>query len=654
MKGKFGQHGKKILAVLLTASMSIGLSSFGTISDASVTNGLKTADEQAVGENEVYGYGTMTMSYAEFYAGDVDNSEISAVSSATVQKSSTFPNADSTEPTDDGYKINGVKNVPVKVMASASDELKARVTLNADGTAEPTQYKLVDKNGIGATVYDIKDTVKDATATLKTNSVWGDYEIDIVEKSTSYLRNTRSDIKDAETGEVFEIGSQIQGVILQTDKGYKVAATHMENIWVQPYEVAFSLEGNANSSEFKKLVGEKISKVTFIMPTATYVYDLGEGVYIKPAYQNEVSGCFNSEGTTFTLDQEITGLTNATIAINYKEGRKTTTLLDSTALSGREYTLTTAVPNDKFVNVIISCDEYADITVGYPIMSWQKEKLEGMVSDAATILIKIDDAVLNSHKTEAEELLANESATAGQADELISELTSLLDSATVNLKNATITKLSETIDEAKKLVETDFTPSSWAVLCTALAAADTQLATPGTQAEVEEAVEGLTQAINALEKKTATPTKTPTETTTPTETPTGPATPTPAPAGPAASTPVGTTTPTVTTSSPQTEDASTAIGKKKVTIKNVTSKNKKQITVKWKNLSKADGYQIQYALNKKFQKAKVKNVKKVSKAVIKKLKSGKKYYVRIRAYTKTNGKKAYSKYSTVKSIKVKK
>jgi hypothetical protein len=68
----------------------------------------------------------------------------------------------------------------------------------------------------------------------------------------------------------------------------------------------------------------------------------------------------------------------------------------------------------------------------------------------------------------------------------------------------------------------------------------------------------------------------------------------------------------------------------------------------------ADGYQIQYAQNKKFTGAKVKNVKNVSKVVLKKLKAGKKYYIRVRAYANVNGKKVYSKYSAVKTVKTKK
>ena len=42
-----------------------------------------------------------------------------------------------------------------------------------------------------------------------------------------------------------------------------------------------------------------------------------------------------------------------------------------------------------------------------------------------------------------------------------------------------------------------------------------------------------------------------------------------------------------------------------------------------------------------------------TKTTIKKLKSKKKYYIRIRTFSKKNGKKVYSKWSKVKSVKVK-
>ncbi|MBQ7066809.1 MAG: fibronectin type III domain-containing protein [Lachnospiraceae bacterium] len=91
----------------------------------------------------------------------------------------------------------------------------------------------------------------------------------------------------------------------------------------------------------------------------------------------------------------------------------------------------------------------------------------------------------------------------------------------------------------------------------------------------------------------------------------------------------------------------------KVKIKSTTAGTKK-LTLKWKKV-KASGYEVQYCTSKKFKK----NVKKVTvkksktKATIKKLKSGKTYYVRIRAYSKVNGKKYYGAYSTVKKVKIK-
>ncbi|MBR7072724.1 MAG: fibronectin type III domain-containing protein [Eubacterium sp.] len=75
------------------------------------------------------------------------------------------------------------------------------------------------------------------------------------------------------------------------------------------------------------------------------------------------------------------------------------------------------------------------------------------------------------------------------------------------------------------------------------------------------------------------------------------------------------------------------------------------MTVKWAKKKGVSGYIIQYSLKKNMKGAKYKKVKGASKskAVIKKLKKGKRYYVRIRTYKGT----AKSKWSAKKSIKVK-
>lgn len=87
---------------------------------------------------------------------------------------------------------------------------------------------------------------------------------------------------------------------------------------------------------------------------------------------------------------------------------------------------------------------------------------------------------------------------------------------------------------------------------------------------------------------------------------------------------------------------------------------KKSFLAKWKKQSaQTSGYELQYATNAKFKGAKIKTVKKnkTTSIAVKKLKSKKKYYVRVRTYktVKINGKsmKLYSNWSKAKKVKVK-
>ncbi|MDO4517838.1 MAG: fibronectin type III domain-containing protein, partial [Bacillota bacterium] len=83
---------------------------------------------------------------------------------------------------------------------------------------------------------------------------------------------------------------------------------------------------------------------------------------------------------------------------------------------------------------------------------------------------------------------------------------------------------------------------------------------------------------------------------------------------------------------------------------------KKAFTVKWsKKSSQVTGYQVQYSTSKKFSGAKtitVKSYKTTSKKITK-LKAKKTYYVKVRTYKTVNGKKYYSAWSKVKTVKTK-
>ncbi len=93
-----------------------------------------------------------------------------------------------------------------------------------------------------------------------------------------------------------------------------------------------------------------------------------------------------------------------------------------------------------------------------------------------------------------------------------------------------------------------------------------------------------------------------------------------------------------------------------VTFKGLRSQKKKEIVVEWKKISGVTGYEVQYATDKKFKKnKKTVTIKKAgtTKTIIKKLKSKKKYFVRVRAYKTVNKVKVYGAYSKVRNIKCK-
>ena len=119
--------------------------------------------------------------------------------------------------------------------------------------------------------------------------------------------------------------------------------------------------------------------------------------------------------------------------------------------------------------------------------------------------------------------------------------------------------------------------------------------------------------------------------------------------------PEASVSPSASGSSVASAAAASSVSKPKGTVIRKLKSGHRKITVTWKKQAKnVSGYQIQYGTKKNFKKAKtvkVKGAKKTSK-VIKKLKSGKRYYVRIRSYRIVKGKKYVSAWSKRKTVKV--
>lgn len=91
------------------------------------------------------------------------------------------------------------------------------------------------------------------------------------------------------------------------------------------------------------------------------------------------------------------------------------------------------------------------------------------------------------------------------------------------------------------------------------------------------------------------------------------------------------------------------------TLKSVKSPKKSTLMITWKKLGKITGYQVQFCAKRNFKKGTIerKFKKKVTKTQVGPLKSKRKYYVRMRPYTKSSSKMYYGKWSKVKKVKIK-
>lgn len=111
------------------------------------------------------------------------------------------------------------------------------------------------------------------------------------------------------------------------------------------------------------------------------------------------------------------------------------------------------------------------------------------------------------------------------------------------------------------------------------------------------------------------------------------------------------TTPKNNTYTPGTKTGIAPPGK--AVLRSAKNKKGRKITLSWKKVKGAGGYQIQYADNKKFSRKKSRRTGK-TKYTIKNLKKKKTYYIRVRAYKSDGAAKVYGKWSKVKKVKVKK
>jgi hypothetical protein len=285
------------------------------------------------------------------------------------------------------------------------------------------------------TKFNVADTVTDASAELITGGTWGDYQINVTDGETVHLRNTREDD--------FDINSEIQGIILETASGLKVGMEYLQSIWVQPYEVSFNvLEDNSHNThiaaydnlpELSRLVGENVTRITYIMPDAAYIYEF-DGIYIKPIYTEAVTAAVTEDYDAVTLSTDSFGeFENGKLTVTYTLGsgrEKQTVVLLETALEegtdqyGLDLSGIAGVETGGVYEAVISSDTYADITISLPASAEQRAALEDILA-VAEEKVEADDDMLAEHIEEAKALLAEETVSSAEMGSLISELTSL-------------------------------------------------------------------------------------------------------------------------------------------------------------------------------------------------------------------------------------
>lgn len=655
---------KKVLSVLLALSMVV----------SGIT--LAPAKDAAAEETTTYKYVTMNVPYTDFYDAynltdkavwTVDEEKgIDAVSTATTSKfTGTTGLAKGTY--NDGTYIMGV-TIPVAVSDEDYKELKTDLTENdnyyfSDLENAPEYYSELSVENGSYSFSKIQDTKED-TSYLSVEDLtlvggYGDYQITLGGVTTTGgIQVGENEFKDY----------TIYGAILNTTDGNTYGMTALENLWygtrVDEVEIAWSVIGgqglrraHGSGDEYYQfdMNGATLSGVTLITDLGVIDISCGtNGLKLDEYYTGDLSALtlsitadsdvLNISGVPKELEDVTVSVSgNLATKVEIKDDK---VQLNSEPVDGTSYTVT------------INSSNYPAIskTVSTPIAEAQKAELQKWIDKAEAVENYNNDSDLQEHAQEAKELIENVDATSVEAAELIGELVGKVKkyyptaTAAATLKGSTLsitldTEL-ETLDSPTyKLTyragrnSATLTSGDLTALTQTLAVAPTvdteytltivsdnyQDITTTVKAEAEETVEPVTGETKAEETTTDNTIKASETTKASVETTTAPKT------------------------------TSKAKKPAKVTGVKVKKNGKKKIKITWKKVKEAKGYQIQYALNKKFKKAKTVTIKKasVTKKIIKKLQSKKNYYVRVRAYTTKSGKKLYGIWSKKKSVKVK-
>ena len=400
----------------------------------SETSDEEFSDQVSAEQTEGEAYVLMNIPYDDFYKAELKNNDVKvdAFTSATLNKSRTagMMNGNSAYHTDvEGTNLAGV-TFPVKVsdLALLKDQKKVTdddsVTItvtNRGQTASntytgkdslienasysyyvlsevPSYYKELTVNEDGSfTFSDVKgaqEKTVEATAELKTQSSYGDYQLDINNETFSSLINTSTD--------------KIYGATVNTTDGTEYGMRHLENIW-RGYELAWctgfttSVHGCPTSSEhYKSMMGKTIDSVTYYTDKGIITFDVNdEKVLTKTGVTAKVAGIHTTDTeATVTLDGTLPEGFAAKYAVDgtevvYADGKITTGTLEAGS-----HTLVISDTNGEYapIQATFSVKEAA-VPAVYDSENNKLVPVEGATEEQLSAYIKTITAVTVGDKT---------------------------------------------------------------------------------------------------------------------------------------------------------------------------------------------------------------------------------------------------------------
>lgn len=657
---------------------------------AEVDEAIKHLTDAKNALDKLYVYGTANLSYADFYYGELndvkEDAEINldvedkaasyrergmydAVSSATTNKYKSFFSSTYSEDNTNGQggSIIGMKDVNIAVPTSLYENAKKAISdkkecsnklleiINSMTLSDttPSEYKILNGDGtLTAMKSEVTEDTSD-TLTIKTQSSYGQYEVDPVTSENSPL--SKLSAKDS-----------LLGIIVEDKDGNKYGMEHLENIWVGG-KFAFAVtdgfkEKHGNTIDYKRheaLQGKTIKKVTYLVKNGADIVintnlkckTLAGSDSIKAtANDNFKDGATVSVDTTavpsgsnYTLSSVSMGKTVLTEGADYTYANNTLTIkaTDHTGVGSYSMVFTDNTYSDivasftlesgyKTGDISINKNNQITLPAGVSFEKYVNNitsiKINGVEKTGkggikATDLFDADgninfNAAIKGKDGSSTPVFADKSAS------YTIELTSTgypSVSGTVQLNTST---LEASIKKAEALDSSKYTAETWKALQTALTEAK-EAKSANTQVIVDAANTKLTEALSDLKEKTVTPSKPATEK-------------------------KNNTTPALKKANVKLSKPVLKVGK--------TTKNKAKVT--WKKVKKATGYEIQYTTkgfgNKKATKTIKVSKAKITSAQLKKLKKKTRYKVRIRAvYTEAGYQTATSKWSAIKTVKTK-